>query len=72
MSSIMQTYVLESVTVNLGVKVDGVFPGDNVGEGRSGLSLGGVLSSSHLKAAVGEEVEGDDGEVRGGNKGNAS
>lgn len=64
--------MLESVTVNLGVKVDGVFPGDNVGKGRSGLSLGGVLSSSHLKAAVGREVEGDSGEVKGGKKGSAS
>lgn len=47
-----RTHVLESVTVNLGVEVDGVLAGDNVGESRSGLALGGVLSTGHFNEAV--------------------
>lgn len=42
------TYVLESLAVDLGVEVDGVLPGDDVGEGGPGLALRGVLSAGHF------------------------
>lgn len=42
------TYVLETVTVHPRVEVDGVFPGDDVREGGTLLSLGlGLSGSSH-------------------------
>lgn len=39
--------VLEALAVDLGVQVDCVLPGDDVGEGRTGLALRGVLSARH-------------------------
>lgn len=51
--------MLETLAMDLGVKVDGVLAGDNVGESRTGLALRGVLSAGHCWVSCGREGKGE-------------